>query len=715
MSKKKFFSWLNPINWFGKSKKVSDENQSQTEVGDTGDTGAGQTENGNPEPVSADATPAVMESRPKEEEAYTLGKLYAEMMSYSSDPKLTEEQMFLRMKEDWKRMSAAMDCLRRISNHYGSGEDDPKIEQKLEELFGSTSNADFGDEAKKAVYGKIIETLKAKWDDNPILKELLRKAEEQCNFKTNESIFEKLVQLAPTMLKRDSNSPISGGSVEVDQELLDKNATTVIGWLVSKLKSYTDNELSRIDPNSPEEAIRNIASRFKDNDEDVVKILLSEDVEVEKYADLFKPWLVRKINKLLRNESDYIDVTSLFDAIVHRIVTAIEDAKKYEQLKNEQKSGAGTTPYPVVGNKLQQPVETGSESHNDQEVEKLLKDYEAQSVKDLSDKINARLGAANAEKNAHKNEAVKANKKVSEVVKELQSRIKADSAEEQAGSQTSEDKEANPVELLKVYTDQTESEKAALAKEKTELSDRCKELEKKNAALSDDKSALEGTLKDKEAVLEGEASALIDALQTGVNKVDGELEMPLVTPCNSDTDDFSSQSDEIEERLKSSLKQCLENLKAVKPEEGAAPDDVRKQIQNALLETIGAKDSPIETLCRYFAYSRMPFMTDPDRDESGIMFYRKNVFSLYKAVEELYVRFGICFDLPPLFAMGIDEGDYGRHEGAEPDLNNLCPNCTNHRDNMDTHNKPQSVVYDIAEVGYSVDGKQVKKTEVITF
>lgn len=707
MSKKKFFSWLNPKNWFSgrKPKGSKDKENPLTGKDDSDNLSAEESQNDNTLAASTDDTTEVVKQE-SEAEATDLSIDELSLALYPYDnTNLTKREKYEKIVDQWNLKAEALQKLQQIYQRFPC--EDGDFVSRVKEMVGNSPCQESA-YVESGLYDKLISDIKSRIGKNKGLSRLLENAFGEKKDEGAKAVLTKFVQLLTSRYKEDSQSPISGGTIEVDNDLLDKNAKTVIGWLVSKLKIYSDENLGCIDPNSPEIAIKTIASRFKGNDEDRVKILLSEDAEIDKYANLIMPWLVRKINKLLRNENDHIDAIKPVDAIVYDISRAIEAAKVYEQLKNDQKQAAGKTTSSV--DKPQKPVETGSETHNDQEV-----DYKTQ-IDELNRRIKDNREAANREKKDLEKKATDANKKVSEVVAELQALIKKDdAAEEQAASQTSEDKEASPVQLLKVYTKQTESVKAELTKEKTELSDKYNELESANTVLTDDNSKLKADLKGTKSVLKGEADALVDALQTGVNKVEGELEMPLVTPCNSDTDDFSSQSDEIEERLKSSLKQCLENLKTVKLEEGAAPDEVRKQIQKALSEAIEAEDSPIGTLCRYFAYSRMPFMTDPDRDESGIMFYRKNVFSLYKAVEDLYVRFGISFDLPPLFAMGIDEGNYGRSEGAEPDLNNLCPNCTNHRDNMDTHNKPQSVIYDIAEVGYSVDGVQAKKTGVITF
>ena len=716
MSKTKI-CWWKPWTWSLRKPK-KDQNEEQTTTDNRGvdcnNHGTEESQNDHLKPEVSDEANLESEKQDPvvEETDLSIDELYQTFYPYDN-ANLTRREKFVKIVKQWELKSEAPEKLKEICQL--TGKDEIDVVSYVKALVDNSPCQESAD-AESELYDRMLDNLKSRISNKKGLSRLLENAYKEKKDDGAKAVLTKFVQLLTSQYKEGSQSPISGGSVEVDKKFFDEHKQSIMGLLLAELRSDKYNcPCPALDANHPDKCIGIIASNLQENIEEKVREYLSIDDEaIETFKDLITPWFVRKINgsTSLSAEDDRIGEKSP-EGVVAYIVNAIINAKRYKEkcdrLENERKSAAGTTSSPVV-DKPQQPVETGSESHNDQEVE----DLKTQ-INKLNRQIEDNRKAANLEKKDLEKKANEANKKVSEVVKELQSLIKQDTAEGQAASETSEDKEATPAQLLKTYTSQVESEKKELTDEKDKLERKCGELETEKDTLTNEKSAVEASLKEKESVLNGEAKALTEALREGADRVEAALNAPVATSCNGADDDFVSQAEEIDDRLKSSLKGWLENLKAVKPEGDAKPEDVRKQIQEALLNAFEAKGDPAGTLCRYFAYSRMPFMTDPDRDESGIMFYRKNVFALYKAVEDLYVRFGINFDLPPLFAMGIDEGDYGRAEGAEPDLNNLCPNCTNHRDNMDTHNKPQSMVYDIAEVGYSVDGKQVKKTGVITF
>lgn len=186
----------------------------------------------------------------------------------------------------------------------------------------------------------------------------------------------------------------------------------------------------------------------------------------------------------------------------------------------------------------------------------------------------------------------------------------------------------------------------------------------------------------------------------------------ILNPC-SEADE--SQCMDIEDRLYASLNASMKRLKSIQISNEEFPADMRKRIQDTLIEELSAPDSPIQLVCRYYAYSRLPFMTDTSR-EYGVIFNRKNMSELYMAVDNLYVYFGIRFDLPHLFVMGLEEGEFENLTGESySDLDNLCSNSRNHFDNIDSNTKPSNVIVDMVSVGYSVDGKSVKKTAVLTY
>ena len=146
---------------------------------------------------------------------------------------------------------------------------------------------------------------------------------------------------------------------------------------------------------------------------------------------------------------------------------------------------------------------------------------------------------------------------------------------------------------------------------------------------------------------------------------------PILKGCS---DEDENQCMDIENRLRNNLFELLKSFERYKATDELNPSQTRKDIQNLLIEKLTMENSPFNVIGRYFAYSRLPFMTDTAR-EYGVIFNRKNIGTLYSAIEELYVYFGINLDIPVLFAMGIEEGEFINVTGrAYGDLDNLCQN-----------------------------------------
>lgn len=220
--------------------------------------------------------------------------------------------------------------------------------------------------------------------------------------------------------------------------------------------------------------------------------------------------------------------------------------------------------------------------------------------------------------------------------------------------------------------------------------------------LTEQCSALES---DKKALL-ADSDEMVKFVRKQV-KVIEDSAFGLMADCGDD-----DRSQEHKGILDDRLKRMFTKLKEVSAQ--ATPVETRRAIQDVLKAEIDSKNGAMVTVCRFYAYSLLPFMTDNAR-EYGVRFNRKNMAALFGAVNDLLVRFGIRVDLPALFAQAESEGDYEVANGkAYSELDNLCPNAQNHLDAIDSTVKPAHIIYDIAQVGYSIDGVAVKKTSILT-
>lgn len=268
------------------------------------------------------------------------------------------------------------------------------------------------------------------------------------------------------------------------------------------------------------------------------------------------------------------------------------------------------------------------------------------------------------------------------------------------------------LDLVEIYNTEVRNKERELREEIDGL------VKNNEASLTqlNEKNVENETLKKENEILEGklttESSEMMKDLYAGAEKI-RRAWRPILKGCSEEDE---NQCMDIEDRLKNNLFEALKSLEKFQVTDKMDPVQTRKEIQNLLIEKLTAENSPFNVIGRYFAYSRLPFMTDTAR-EYGVIFNRKNIGTLFSAMESLYVHFGINLDIPVLFAMGIEEGEFINVTGqAYGDLDNLCQNSRNHFDNIDSKNKPSEVIVDIVQVGYYLsDSNEGFRPKVLTY
>lgn len=218
-------------------------------------------------------------------------------------------------------------------------------------------------------------------------------------------------------------------------------------------------------------------------------------------------------------------------------------------------------------------------------------------------------------------------------------------------------------------------------------------------------------LKEKNERILSESKQMQNTLHEGAKQIQDSWRTILTACSDSDED----QCLELENRLMQNLQNTVNQLCAFSIGENTEPQDARLQIQKKLEEVLTSPGSPFNTIGCYYAYSRLPFMTDTSR-EYGISFIRKNIQNLYKSIATLYTRFGISLHIPDLFVAGVSEGEFENVTGrSHSELDNLCANARNHVDKIDSQSRPSDILVDVITIGYTIDGKEVRKSQVITF
>lgn len=211
--------------------------------------------------------------------------------------------------------------------------------------------------------------------------------------------------------------------------------------------------------------------------------------------------------------------------------------------------------------------------------------------------------------------------------------------------------------------------------------------------------------------LQTEVETLVGKLHQYTNAIEWR---PMLDPCNND-DATLNQCTDIESRLSEKLREMKERLTGFTTAENALPEEARIAIQKVLISEIIIEESVVNSLCRLFAYSNLAFMTDMKR-EYGVRLRRKNIHEVYETLENLYIQFGIKFQIPPLFVMESKDGDYENVTGqAYSELGNLCPNVSNHCDNIDSDMRLKDIIVDIDKIGFIKDGIVQSKARILTF
>lgn len=236
-------------------------------------------------------------------------------------------------------------------------------------------------------------------------------------------------------------------------------------------------------------------------------------------------------------------------------------------------------------------------------------------------------------------------------------------------------------------------------------------ISEKTQIISDKDSELQ-KLKDKhKQELQTEVETLVGKLRQYTNAIEWR---PMLDPCNND-DATLNQCTDIESRLSEKLREMKERLTGFTTAENSLPEEARIAIQKVLISEIVIDESVVNSLCRLFAYSNLAFMTDLKR-EYGVRLRRKNIHEVYETLENLYIQFGIKFQIPPLFVMESKDGDYENVTGqAYSELGNLCPNVSNHCDNIDSDMRLKDIIVDIDKIGYIKDGIVQSKARILTF
>lgn len=515
---------------------------------------------------------------------------------------------------------------------------------------------------------------------------------------TNGRIDDTFEKIANLLLLASSERPEPNEIVDkavIDDQLTDEQKIVLLRRLIDKINLHINNPSAKLDskasisdfvvkvaekvqtPSSHEEA-ENIV---RTNNLNAVNELLESnitDFDKKSLASAFRSVIVKLLNKQLKG----FDAVSYEDAM-SKLTLAVSNSNAADNvLKQFDASALSELPQAI---REKQATELFKSVDN--KVNELLPDKHIDSIPRL---VNALIRLA---------EEAKVSKEL--IADELEKKISMRNSEYVASD------EKDVIELINNYDAIVIAKEQELTSEISNKEGQIKDLE---ASLVKEKEE-NTSLSDKNKVLMSATKTLVDSLHTGADCILDNYKT-ILNPC-SDNDE--SQCVDIEDRLFEELNKTVGIFKSFNIGEDVKPIDARTRIQKLLVEELSKDNNPINTVCRYYAYSRLPFMTDTSR-EYGITFNRKNMSELFNSIESLYVQFGINLNIPDLFVVGFEEGIFENLTGQTyGDLDNLCQNSRNHFDNIDSNAKPSNVIVDIVNVGFTVDGKVGRTTSVLTY
>ena len=256
------------------------------------------------------------------------------------------------------------------------------------------------------------------------------------------------------------------------------------------------------------------------------------------------------------------------------------------------------------------------------------------------------------------------------------------------------------------------------------------QLEAIIATEKTEKEKVEKKSEERAAVINSTVGTLREQLKTSVTELSKLISKAgYLIPCTNDDEESENVADRNQEAMIEQFENLKEALLGAFPNDEIVytPAEAKAKIQNVLEEDLAKafanKDlsqfSVIDKIARYYAYSRLPFMTknaqEADASKSlrsyGVVFDRSRITAIYAQMNQLLADFGIQLIIPSLFAERLGEGHFNRSTN-DGDLAILCPHPEYWKQTIANADK-KDIIIDIAAIGYAKDGKLVKETDVI--
>lgn len=717
---------------------------------------------------------------PKQVEIPSKDKIEKELLDYllvgEDAAEKKKNQIRSRLEEfdeicntlDIPKGSESQLCIYKINNLKGEND---QLKQQLEETTLPQDQEPAVTKPPKSDCLLLLQKIKKK--DINELRDIYEKAHKECLSGSPRDILEKIVDILIYKLRRPSVVPQSEEQFKKEQLIIteeqlrcDDNIRTLKLVVVDKLEDAGFDKFNRNNLLDLDDKLRELANKIKafesmqadetppTPDDVIVSRFIQEDKLSDENKKILLSRFIKKINDSIESDEVKLNENWSIEGFMGHVIEKLKMPNSYDDAKAMERKNNLAVVNQLLECELESFDSDALKGARDQAFLKILKEKcnmpSASSQDDIFSTLKQNQLQARQVKNLIDKYKV-------ETVDEVPKAVKVQELEnikKPIANKLQDVLPNQPLESLQKLVNQLLAKAESYKKDYEGVTDELKEsLASRDSGLvsnnqnasellllliksvKDKESELTSTIKDRDNTIDG-LNTTIEENNTRISNLESEkktLMSPsaqlisvlhekaatvrdamktILNPC-SDADE--AQCIDIEDRLFNSLKQFLEQVRSFDVDENTTPVETRKQVQQLLVDGITQENSSINTICRYFAYSRLPFMTDTSR-EYGITFKRRNMVELFNAIAGMYTMLGISFEIPSLFVMGIDEGDFENMTGqAYGDLDNLCQNSRNHFDNIDSKVKPTNVIVDIVNVGYSIDGQNIRKPSVLTY
>lgn len=239
--------------------------------------------------------------------------------------------------------------------------------------------------------------------------------------------------------------------------------------------------------------------------------------------------------------------------------------------------------------------------------------------------------------------------------------------------------------------------KAAVANRDGEIAN----LNTSIATLTGEKTALEATI-------DGDIRKLEECYSEAAESLKRSVEKDFLSECDPEAETGTVES--MCGKIRRGVGVIADSINGLKEKKFESAKALQEAYEELITENI--EGHAFTEIARWWAYSRLPFILNRDREE-GRTVSISDIDKAYAALCRLLDLAGYRYQIPALFAENLEEGDYENLTGKEQlNLDYQYPNVRSHIEAIDRDDKNNPVI-DIVQLGYYKGDQLASRTSVI--